>query len=273
MSTVCSDASRAAGEPLGGSGIEATRWLLVESRVAWGRDILDGAAFSSEVTAWLRDRPEKVLAIRRPGRRDSPLTVFAAETSESETRLVRTELERPGDLVDRDVWSGEPVAGPLLLVCTHGRRDACCSRLGLPVFTALAELHPPELLWQCSHTGGHRFAPNVVVLPLGIMLGRVEPSGAARLTGLLSEGRVPLEWYRGRSAYEQPVQAAEVAVRAANGLDELSALRLVARDGDTVQFSTAGREVTAIVRERTTMTPKSCGAEPELVSFWHAEAR
>ena len=50
------------------------------------------------------------------------------------------------------------------LVCTNGKRDACCARDGLPVARALAALRPDEA-WECSHLGGHRFAANVALAP------------------------------------------------------------------------------------------------------------
>ena len=58
-----------------------------------------------------------------------------------------------------DLEVGDEVAGPIVLVCAHGRRDACCARLGPPLFDALAPHCPPDALWQSSHLGGHRFAP------------------------------------------------------------------------------------------------------------------
>ena len=136
------------------------------------------------------------------------------------------------ELVGRDPWSeGEPRPGTLFLVCTHGRRDACCSRLGIPIFHGLDAVAGKEHVWQCSHTGGHRFAPNVIVLPWGVTLGRVEREEVPEIVGLLADGRVPLARYRGRSLYPPPGQAAEVAIRRARELDRLDALRLVSGDG------------------------------------------
>ena len=44
---------------------------------------------------------------------------------------------------------------------------------------------PPERLWQSSHLGGHRFAPNVLVLPHGVQLGRIPLERAAEVARLL----------------------------------------------------------------------------------------
>jgi hypothetical protein len=150
-------------------------------------------------------------------------------------------------------------------VCTHGRRDACCSRLGIPVYHALQAIAGPDLVWQCSHTGGHRFAANVIGLPLGVMLGRVEPHEAPEVVTLLRDGRVPLARYRGRSLYDAPEQAAEVAVRLARGIDRVDDLRAVRGDEAWIEFETAdGTRTEAWVTERPgPVIPKSCGAEPE----------
>lgn len=279
--TTCADASRAASEPLGGTGIVAERWLCVESRAPWGRDAITDGGHDPDVAAWLAAHDAKVLAIRRPGSRSGPVRVFAARPAETGRGELRTlALDDLASLPGTDPWvDGAPVDGTLLLVCAHGRRDACCSRLGVPVFSALdaararATGGEGPLTWQCSHTGGHRFAPNVVALPWGVTLGRVDRADAQRLIALLGEGRVPLDTYRGRSLYPAAGQAAEVAVRRALGLDRLDALRLVgADDAGTWTFTSPdGGSVAARVTEVEGPTlPKSCGAEPGPVAVHRA---
>lgn len=272
MSTICSTASAAAREPLGGTGMEASRWLCVESRLPWGRDAIVDGGFPPEVAGWLTEREETVLAIRRPGRGDRRIVVFSAETTETGGELRRLTLDRIDELTERDPWAeGEPVDDLLLLVCAHGRRDACCSRLGLPVFSALSRGRDPELVWQCSHTGGHRFAPNVVVLPVGVTLGRVEAGEVVAHAGLLEDGRIPLDRYRGRSVYDDAGQAAEVGVRRALGLDGIADVQLVGRDGSRVRFAAGDRVVEAVLTRDTVHIPKSCGADAEAVLCYEVE--
>lgn len=260
----CSDASLGAGEELPGTGIVAERWLCVESTRSWERDAIT-SGFPDEVAAWLAELDAKVFAIRRPGRR-SGVTVFAAHASEGTSVLRRVELADVSELPGLDPWvEGEPLRQPLFLVCTHGRRDACCSRLGIPVFHGLETVAGPDLVWQCSHTGGHRFAANVVGLPLGVTLGRVEAREAPEIVARLREGRVPLERYRGRSLYSPLEQAAEVAVRRRWSLDRIDDLRVVERAAPRVVFETAsGQRIEATVAEVPGPDiPKSCGADPE----------
>lgn len=274
MSERCSDASRAAEEELGGTGMEATRWLLVESRQPWGHDAVE-TGFPEAVSTWLVGVDAKVLAIRRPGRVGARVAVLAAETGEEASTLRSLELRTVEELAGRDPWAeGEPLAGTVFLVCTHGRRDPCCSRLGIPIFHGLDAVAGEEHVWQCSHTGGHRFAPNVIALPWGVTLGRVEREDVPEIVGLLADGRVPLARYRGRSLYPPPGQAAEVAIRRARALDRLDALRLVsgAEDG-TWTFATAdGAAVAARVTEvEGPVLPKSCSAEPEPTVAYRVE--
>lgn len=106
--------------------------------------------------------------------------------------------------------------GPLLLVCTHGRHDLCCAVRGRPVALALAERWPART-WECSHIGGDRFAANVVLLPAGDYLGRVEPDQAVARVEELLGGWLPVDVHRGRSSLPLPVQAAQSYVRGATG--------------------------------------------------------
>ena len=66
-----------------------------------------------------------------------------------------------------------------MLVCTHGVHDTCCAIRGRPVAAALAAEWPGQV-WECSHVGGDRFAPNVVVLPDGFYYGNLDPESAVR---------------------------------------------------------------------------------------------
>lgn len=55
-------------------------------------------------------------------------------------------------------------------ICTHGARDACCGTFGYPIYQDLRNQFGTEQVrvWRTSHTGGHRFAPNVLEYPAGI---------------------------------------------------------------------------------------------------------
>ena len=101
-------------------------------------------------------------------------------------------------------------------------------------------------MWQSTHVGGDRFAGNVVVLPEGLYFGRVEDGDLDPLLDLYFDGRIYLDLYRGRSAYTFAVQAAERAVRDAEGftgIDDVSLERVERREGGwTVTLRAKGVE-------------------------------
>ena len=267
----CSAASLAAGEPLEGTATGGTSWLLVEVRGAWGRDAIVDSGLPLDVRDALGSFPGKVILIRRPDRRHGA-TVVRARVEEAGGTIVRQVLGSLAELPAADLeQTGEPIGGSVVLVCAHGRRDSCCARLGLPLFEALPLHVAPDRLWQASHLGGHRFAPNVLVLPEGVQLGRIPVERADEVGLLVADGRLPLDLYRGRTLYAPPVQAAEIAVRSATGYDRLTDLRFVCHEGDLVRFATPTGEHVARVEERPgPVVSASCGAEPEQTVGWLA---
>lgn len=126
-----------------------------------------------------------------------------------------------GDAVEGDVW----------LVCTHGRRDACCASLGRPAALALAlaghEVH------ETTHTGGHRFAGTAIVLPTGLVVGRLDTAAARRLADEHAAGRIDTVHLRGRCSLPPAGQAAEAALRAELGLEGIDDVRVVDVEAST----------------------------------------
>lgn len=270
MSERCSDVSLAAGESLVATGTVAEHWLLLEVRGGWSRDVGTSEALSeaarANVSAWVERVPRsRLLFIRRPARTAGPHLVFVAHAPEGGGTVRRFELDALDDLATVDlVADGEERGAPLVLVCGHGSRDACCALRGAAVFGALAPGLGDEEVWISSHHGGHRFAANVIVLPGAVHLGRVDPSEAPQVVGRALAGTIDIGRYRGRTCHAAPVQAAEHAVRSAHGLDGLDDLRLVERSGTTVRFRDAeGREHAAEVTETPgPSVPPSCGSGP-----------
>ena len=264
----CADLSEAAREPISATATNALNWLLVEVRGTWPRDVSDLGGLAQEsrmaITTWLEETPSsRLLFIRRPGGAREHLAAFVVHASEHESRLRRFAV-RDADAFD-PARGGDEVSSSLVLVCGHGTRDACCALRGSAVFGALRETAAPEDLWLSSHQGGHRFAANVLVLPVGIQLGRVTPHDAADVVGAALQGRIALEYYRGRVAYTDREQAAERAVRELRGLVRVTDVALVGDDGTKVAFRDLdGHELVAVPHEVAgPPVPASCGAEPE----------
>ena len=279
----CSDLSAAAGEPLAGTAPRTDHWLLVEVRGLWETDALDSPGLQPPARAAL-DRflaavpHSRVQLVRQAARRDVPgVCVFRVDGREGSESIVAWELTALDELATLDLaggLGGAPVDDPLLLVCTHGKRDACCARIGSRVAEALEQEVDPSWVWQSSHLGGHRFAANVLWLPHGLYLGRLDEGEMPALGDAVRAGRIRLAHLRGRASYPPAAQAAAAALYERLGVNFLGAVTLVAveagaRDGDsdgaaTVRLRAAGDEHVYRVRpEPAPALVVSCGGEPE----------
>ncbi|MFC9998554.1 sucrase ferredoxin [Nocardia sp. NPDC127526] len=212
--------------PLAGSATHVTSWLCIEQPGAWGRDVIADAVLGPEITAELAARTTASHArptlIRRPGRHEftGVRTILIASTRPGNAWCERFEITDLKQLLDLDPnlfdgpapGIGAPVTDPLVLVCAHGKRDQCCALLGRPIAAHLAHFHPGQV-WECSHTGGHRFAPALVLLPTGLTYGRLNPDSASTVVETARRGEVALTGFRGRSYYTPVEQVAEIAVR------------------------------------------------------------
>jgi hypothetical protein len=251
--------------------VTAERWLLVEVPGSWPREVTEEGALPDDaqqaVAAWLRSTPRSRLQfIRRPGRVRRRLLAFAVLSGESVAEVRRIELDSHSDLAKVDLaTAGEVVEHPLVLVCGHGSRDRCCALRGTEVFASLSKRLGDDELWISSHQGGHRFAANVLVLPTGLQLGRVETDEAPFVVARALAGRIELDRYRGRTCYDAAVQAAEIAVRRTANLDGVADIGLEAAAPRDVTFRARdGLRYSAAVDEATgPVVPASCGADPE----------
>lgn len=247
----CSDGSLAAEEQLAGSAPDATTWVALEQSGPWGAKAFTSSHLDADVGRAIEQaaaahgvRPS---LIRCPGRHADEHTdadtrhVLVAHTHPRDPWLLEGTVAQPGDLLALD-WAAlaagdlEAVRRSLptlsrstrshLMVCTNGKRDVCCAVKGRPVALGVAALHP-GLVWEVTHTSGHRFAPTAVLLPAGTLHGRLDVAAADGLLRAAERGSTVLEGSRGRSTWPGPAQVAELAVReehAILGLHDLEVL-------------------------------------------------
>jgi hypothetical protein len=234
----CSELSRRSGERVYGTASTGAVWLLVEYPFPWGPKALEDSNLTPRIKAGLNELLRSVprsrmLFVKRGAFCDRPVTVFAVRCRERDPFVVRFSVEDYRDLPDIDlaaVAAGRLPRGaeawrePLLLVCTHGKRDKCCAKYGNALFKHL-DANFGEAVWQSSHVGGDRFAANLVCFPHGLYYAHTTEDEGRRAVEEYRAGRLVLDKYRGRSCYSQPVQAAEYFARRESGLTGLSELR------------------------------------------------
>lgn len=274
-----------------GTTTRASFWIALEQPGPWGRDALSESRLDPDVGRRLTEAAQaaggRVLLIRQPGRHadldtDCPRQVYVAGGLAGRPWLLAGLVEDPAQLLDlpfERLADGEPVevpgfepSEPVLLVCTNAKRDRCCALRGLPLALQLAERG--FATWECSHTGGHRFAPTGIVLPLGQMLARLTPElGEAVLdaaaSGELAVGTLSEAHDRGISHLPPAEAAAQSWVRATEGITQVGVLVSTASEGRVSVQHVDGRSWELDVEQRIGADlPDSCGKAPKPSVTW-----
>lgn len=203
----------AAAEPMAGTADPVDGWLLLEYRPAWRARSLEDNDLAPAVRAWLEATTRSLAAsgrrarlqfVRQPERDGEGVTLFVAERGS----FRRIDVPTYEALTTQGIEGGVPLTAPHYFVCTNSARDRCCGRFGLPLYAALRE-RVGARVWQTTHVGGHRFAPNVLVLPSGRLYGRVHAASVESFADVLEGNGLGATWLRGCSFDAPAVQAAE----------------------------------------------------------------
>jgi len=273
----CAPIARALAEPMAGTAPSTRRWLLLEEPGPWGRDVNqhpDPAVRALLARAAAVDFRPLLIRGRDRAAAGGPPRIFLIDTIPGGTAASVVTVEQFDDLAlpgPDDPLPGQPVAGPLLLVCTHAERDPCCGADG----KTLAEALDGAAVFECSHLGGHRFAPTALVLPTGYLYGHLDPTAAANILARAERGEVATDHCRGRCTWSPRGQVAELAVRAATGLCSPDDLVVEDDTDDTVHVGARTGERWAVELELvdiSTTRPASCGARPTLMAPLRATA-
>lgn len=251
--------SHTGARPCLASATEKTKaWLLIEHPGPWAGRLEETELFPavSRVLGRAREHSVRVQLIRRPGRRRAtpPIQVYVG-WSGADPWLEGRELTDPAELDDLDLEAVGAGSRPdfgvsagscpdfgvsarkLFLVCTNGKHNACCARLGAPLARALHDSFG-DVVWETTHLGGDHYSANMVCLPDGLYYGDL-----AIVDGLVAvehylHGEVWLKRYRGRAGLPQAVQAAEHFLRERFAIGPVAAVTI-----ESVRDAAAGSGV------------------------------
>jgi hypothetical protein len=246
-------------DPIGTAGTQRG-YLVVEHRLPWPSD-----------AAQMRD-----------------LSPHIAEAARRQWRLQVVAM-RPGDqrpLVarywrDAEAFTGfeSDATGRHVLICTHGRRDACCGSAGTRLFQEVGGSVDGVEFWRSSHLGGHRFAPTALVLPEGTMWAHLDARVLVGIATRTLDVNEALGHYRGCTGLAEPeVQAADRAALALHGwawLDRPREGHVVRRAGDRVDVRLTGGPATytATVEIGRRLPSPDCGSPADEATKYQPEYR
>jgi len=279
----CQAACLAAGEPLAGTASDAP-WFAA---ISWPKPL-----WHADKVALSEGLPAQIGALEKSAKqsgRKLQLRLFqrAGATSRERVEVLCADFAARRSASLRDVAAAEaaavvsaflegrevgpPLASPLALVCTDGKHDACCGKLGRSALLALRAEGVDAV--EASHLGGHRLAANCLALPTGRLYGRVGPEHAAALAHALRHDAVYLPCYRGRSGLDELAQVAEAA--ALGRFPSAAAAEVGDRNATTVQVELRDgegvRRVEIACGRRSFRAIASCGdSEPETRERWVA---
>lgn len=271
----CSGSSLLADEPMIGTAPLAAAWIAIEQVGPFGHNAIQQSHFPQDIATELLARIDglgiRPALIRRVGKHaDShqPMSsrrVFLASSRPGSSAMVTATITDAAHLLEIDfaalaagdvanAWARAVVAPePLLLVCTHAKRDVCCALKGRPVAAALvANPRYADLVWEASHLGGHRFAATAVQLPHGWVHGRLDVASAGAVIdgALAAVPTAPMATARGRSSLNGREQAADIEARVVSGIAGIDATRVTdVGDGAFVVSDSSGEQQRVLITE------------------------
>ena len=282
----CSFQSLFAGEALAGTAPQANTWVFVEQPGPWGREALKDSQLAPELAESLRALDAqpgiKVLLTRHPSRTSRTAAtdryVWVSRSDGHVRELFQAQYVDQRELTATSL-SGlsngnigsefKQIHDRFAFVCTHSGRDACCAVLGRELIDRSIPNSPDalsHLVWECSHIGGHRFAPTALLAPINTVVGRCE---ASTIHDWVAAGTIRAGCIRGASWLDPQAQAAQAYILSENPelqtpdihieLTEVgsSSYRVTAQDGRSwmVHLASVQLDLTR---------PDSCGGEPTM---------
>ncbi|HTO54641.1 MAG TPA: sucrase ferredoxin [Myxococcota bacterium] len=281
-SASCSESSSASGEPLAGSASDAPLFAaLAWPKARWHHDKaalsegLPPAVGALEKTARELGQKLQLRLFERPGAAAADgVELLCADFANGRSLALRApDAAAAARAIERFVQgesAGPALTSPLVLVCTDGRHDRCCGKLGRSLVQAL---RGSVDVAEASHLGGHRLAANCLVMPSGRLYGRVTAGDVPGLLEAIRHGEVYLPCYRGQTGLGELAQVAEAAAlaRYPRTRDWLVTAPEIDAPEASVAVSASGVALEVTCARRSYLGLASCGdAEPEERPRWIA---
>lgn len=224
----CFEHSINANEDMFATSPRTHLWILLEYNDSWEEKAFNTCKIDSEVKNHIRafagtEPKSRIQLIKNPNNHDGAnIRLYVVITRPGETNLYEFTLSSYEDILDIDFEKSlkekTPITKYLILICTHGSYDECCSKYGLEIFNHLNGIQSDYEIWQTTHVGGHRFAANIVILPDGIFYGRVNPDNIDSIIETHSKNNLKLNTLRGICTNDPDVQAADYLLRKQKGV-------------------------------------------------------
>ena len=136
---LCCDLSEEANEPLYGTAVSASVWLMLEYTRPWGAKATSENDLPDAVQRWLEEQAEmhngRIQFIRQFRPEPETITFFISAAGQ----LYRFELAQYEDLLGLDItavlqgdaqFAAQRVTEKHYFVCTNGKRDRSCAVRG-----------------------------------------------------------------------------------------------------------------------------------------------
>ena len=160
----CSALAEELREPVTGTVDQRRRLLLIEDRSAWGAEAVRDQLGPDDADLAKRLGMRVLLVRRREGDPTDDVVrrvmLIDTVTREMAVRFVAGigEVSVQEAASEPVAEFGPPFTAPMFLVCTNGKRDACCALRGRALVNALAVAHGEQIYLQRC-TGCHDSAP------------------------------------------------------------------------------------------------------------------